>query len=146
MRASMPTVPVCAAWPTPPRPYDPDRAIGCDLLDWHAGRCGICGLDVGDDALVLDHDHRTGLVRGYICRPCNAKEGAWWIAGPGIAHWRAGLNSAALVGMVQEYYRHVPWEEPDPAVMRAAMMAASVGLSPLQVPDDSLRRAMLAAS
>lgn len=34
------------------------------------GRCGICGRDI---FLVLDHDHATRKVRGYLCRGCNTK-------------------------------------------------------------------------
>lgn len=42
------------------------------LEEWHAGRCAICGRS---DALVMDHDHATGLVRGRLCRQCNTNEG-----------------------------------------------------------------------
>lgn len=45
------------------------------ILDrWHAGRCAICGRPAGGE-LVDDHDHQTGLVRGYLCRSCNTREG-----------------------------------------------------------------------
>lgn len=30
--------------------------------------CAICG---GQDKLHIDHDHRTGKVRGCLCEPCN---------------------------------------------------------------------------
>ena len=35
------------------------------------GRCPICPADSPDVALVCDHDHSTGLIRGWICGPCN---------------------------------------------------------------------------
>lgn len=35
-------------------------------------RCAICGRATGATRrLSVDHDHRTGLTRGLLCRPCN---------------------------------------------------------------------------
>ncbi len=34
------------------------------------GRCGVCGKVLGHDA-ELDHNHETGLVRGWLCHLCN---------------------------------------------------------------------------
>jgi Recombination endonuclease VII len=31
--------------------------------------CQLCGRPV--DHLECDHDHVTGLVRGFVCSPCN---------------------------------------------------------------------------
>lgn len=42
------------------------------LARWQDGRCAICGK-VRD--LVCDHDHVTGLVRGWLCSSCNTREG-----------------------------------------------------------------------
>lgn len=53
--------------------------LGCDdgrgmrFGEFHAGRCAICGAD--GRHLVLDHCHRTGQVRGQLCRGCNTREG-----------------------------------------------------------------------
>lgn len=38
------------------------------------GRCAICG-GIGNG--VEDHDHETGLVRGWLCRSCNIREGMY---------------------------------------------------------------------
>src|SRR6267378_6813421 len=33
--------------------------------------CGICGKLVSGIHLVLDHDHKTGKFRGWLCQGCN---------------------------------------------------------------------------
>ncbi|MFE9855624.1 endonuclease domain-containing protein [Streptomyces sp. NPDC005780] len=43
------------------------------LADWQEGRCAICGKA---RELVCDHDHATGLIRGWLCSSCNTAEGA----------------------------------------------------------------------
>jgi hypothetical protein len=47
------------------------------LLARQGGRCAICGaVDNGGVALGVDHDHRTGVVRGLLCDKCNQALGA----------------------------------------------------------------------
>ncbi|MFI2736620.1 endonuclease domain-containing protein [Streptomyces sp. NPDC018711] len=55
---------------------DVDREV---LMTWQDGRCAVCGQN--GRRLVLDHDHETGLVRGWLCSSCNTREGA--AVGPG---------------------------------------------------------------
>ena len=43
------------------------------LTEWQQHRCAVCGYD--QDELVIDHDHRTALVRGLLCSLCNHREG-----------------------------------------------------------------------
>ena len=42
------------------------------ILARQGGRCAICGRANGRTRrLSVDHDHKTGIVRGAICRVCN---------------------------------------------------------------------------
>lgn len=43
------------------------------LLEQQNGMCAICdvrAVDLGE-RLHIDHNHKTGKVRGLLCRPCN---------------------------------------------------------------------------
>lgn len=64
--------PACWSWTLP------HAAAGANpwyqLVDWQAERCAVCGGRVG--RMVLDHDHDTGLVRGWLCAGCNISEGS----------------------------------------------------------------------
>lgn len=40
-----------------------------------AGKCEACGKDITHKGLTIDHCHRTGKIRGVLCRFCNALEG-----------------------------------------------------------------------
>lgn len=65
--------------------YDPDkyhadrirRMHGVsydDLMKAQRRRCAICGKRRSDKVgrrLVVDHDHKTGKVRGLLCSNCN---------------------------------------------------------------------------
>lgn len=42
------------------------------MIEWHQGQCAVCGTRAGRH--VTDHDHETGLVRGFLCWACNVME------------------------------------------------------------------------
>jgi hypothetical protein len=53
------------------------------------GVCAICKRpQIDGRRLAIDHDHRTGAVRGLLCNPCNQMLGA------------VGDNSLSLVNAI----------------------------------------------
>jgi len=45
------------------------------LLKQQSGKCALCGKDKGNSngiRLAVDHDHKTGKIRGLLCWSCNA--------------------------------------------------------------------------
>lgn len=69
--------------------------------DWHNQRCALCGIR--PTPLVLDHDHRTGLIRGYLCRPCNFREGVTQGEPVGPHSKYRERNPATMLGMSHTY-------------------------------------------
>jgi len=49
------------------------------LVALHGNRCSICGRPPreGGRRLDVDHDHKTGRVRGLLCHRCNRGLPAW---------------------------------------------------------------------
>jgi hypothetical protein len=45
------------------------------LLERQGFTCALCPEPVTIASGCLDHDHKTGLVRGVLCRNCNGIEG-----------------------------------------------------------------------
>lgn len=41
------------------------------------GGCAICGATPKTRRLHVDHDHKTGAVRGLLCLRCNRNLPAW---------------------------------------------------------------------
>jgi Recombination endonuclease VII len=76
-------IPACWTWPLPD-PADvafrlpaasqegqDDRVLL--MAAWQADRCAVCGIPLPSSS-VVDHDHYTGLARGFLCRSCNTYE------------------------------------------------------------------------
>lgn len=41
------------------------------LLKQQNGKCAICKNSPGGNRLDIDHDHKTNIIRGLLCRSCN---------------------------------------------------------------------------
>lgn len=41
------------------------------LVKNHENKCAICGAPPKGKRLNIDHDHKTGRVRGLLCHDCN---------------------------------------------------------------------------
>lgn len=80
------------------------------LRRWQADRCALCGFTEG---LVLDHDHETALIRGWLCRNCNSQEPH--ADDPRFASYRE-QSPAVMLGISARY--HLPvlgWDKPSPS-------------------------------
>ncbi len=104
--------PACMDWPVPAEPVTDMRG----LFDWHDGRCALCGEPPAGRAswlrvLVLDHSHRNGHVRGYLCRSCNTREGSTVRFVPQLVRWRSGWNPATLLGIDERYDYGHEWSQ-----------------------------------
>lgn len=88
------------------------RSIAWKLLaDWQDDRCAVCG----GRSDFLDHDHKTALVRGWLCHCCNASEGSpTYIPGDWFERHRE-KNPATILGIEIRYFSpFTGWAEPDP--------------------------------
>lgn len=91
-------IPACMGWEIP----EPSTTIE----EWQDGRCAGCGYH--DGKLMHDHDHKTGLERGLLCRGCNTHEGV--SDAPQWIRWRAGWNPCTLLGDERVYDGGWAWE------------------------------------
>jgi hypothetical protein len=46
------------------------------LFEKQEGKCACCDRDNSPHALCVDHNHRTGAIRGLLCHRCNGALGA----------------------------------------------------------------------
>jgi hypothetical protein len=73
------------------------------------GRCAICGLRGNP---IEDHDHDTGLTRGWLCRGCNASEGL--NRDPGGIYGLYRRRYPLLILGVEQRYSGWGWENGTP--------------------------------
>ncbi|MFF5609234.1 endonuclease domain-containing protein [Streptomyces cellulosae] len=84
------------------------------LAQWQDGRCAICGKA---RELVCDHDHETGLVRGWLCQSCNTTEGMNRDPDTIFARYRE-RPPVAILGIQARYLDPVTGEEAAPRPRR----------------------------
>lgn len=71
------------------------------LFAWQDSRCALCGRQ--DNALIVDHCHRTALVRGLLCRGCNVIEGKAGRDNPRVNAYRS-KHPALVLGLEVIYH------------------------------------------
>jgi hypothetical protein len=98
-----------ARWKRPQGEMSAAEHVG--LFGWamrlyDQNRCSVCNQP---GPRVEDHDHATGLVRGWLCRSCNASEGM--NRGPDTiwARYRE-RNPYSILG-VEVPYSGIGWED-----------------------------------
>lgn len=104
--------PACWSWPLPAEAgtYEPESNAGyLALILWQGDRCAICGLAVGGGYLVDDHDHVSALVRGFLCRGCNTREGIHRGPSGTFAKYRE-RHPASMLGVRFTYWSPVTGE------------------------------------
>lgn len=109
--------PACWSWANMPDPatwhWEPEAYLAGRSADiiadargdamiraWQDGRCAICDRR---EHLIEDHDHVTGLVRGYLCRGCNIREGVYHGAASPFGRYRE-RHPASMLGLRMVYY------------------------------------------
>ena len=100
--------PACWSWTVPDLthlhdadPFDAEQEAEGALREWQADRCAMCGRV---ESLRMDHDHKTGLVRGLLCHSCNVLEG---VQGAGTPLERYRQRSPAIILNISlRYFDH----------------------------------------
>jgi hypothetical protein len=94
---------------------DPEFWAGRVLRRWQDGRCAICGHR---RKLVEDHDHATGMVRGYLCNSCNIQEGVYREQGTLFGKYRE-RHPTKMLGLTIRYWDLIAKDFAQPASPRA---------------------------
>lgn len=98
------------------------------LLAEQGGRCAICRARPKSKRLAVDHDHKTGAVRGLLCSRCNHDllGSAWDSLAMATALWHYMNTPPALGG----------WQAPGVAPQLAPVQTASGATSAPKPPLD----------
>lgn len=72
-----------ARWKAIEKKYGLSKNAYLEMLRSQEGRCFICRKRPEDTKprrnLAVDHDHRTGQIRGLLCFNCNHRLLGWYI-------------------------------------------------------------------
>lgn len=96
-------IPSCHVWRVPEGDTPPHLSATEALRKWQAGACAMCSASRG--RLLVDHDHRSGLVRGLLCASCNTAEGLQ--DAPSFVAYRR-RPPAVMLGIEEQYGS--PWD------------------------------------
>lgn len=96
-------IPSCHTWQVPDGEVPHHLSATEALRRWQASVCAMCSAS--PDRLLVDHCHRTGLVRGLLCSSCNTAEGLG--GAPAFAAYRE-RPPAAMLGVEEQYGS--PWD------------------------------------
>lgn len=96
-------IPACHVWQVPEGEVPSYLSATEALRRWQAGACAMCSASRG--RLLVDHCHRTGLVRGLLCTSCNTAEGMH--SAPSFVAYRK-RPPAVMLGVEEQYGS--PWD------------------------------------
>lgn len=100
-------MPSCHAWRVP-EGEAPEHLTATQVLRrWQAGACAMCSAS--PERILVDHCHRTGLIRGLLCTSCNTAEGL--TSSPAFAAYRE-RPPTVMLGIEEQYGS--PWGEEIP--------------------------------
>ena len=91
-------VPACHTWKIPARGVPQHLSATQALRRWQDGACAMCSAR--PERLLVDHCHRSGLIRGLLCVSCNTAEGLR--DAPVFVAYRS-RPPAVLLGLEQQY-------------------------------------------
>ena len=88
------------------------------ILENQGFKCAICGKDIRNDpGIALDHQHKlnknqtlgtdgAGLIRGVLCRDCNAYEGIIWNNGTRYKQFKTVKERIEFLKQLIQYYEN----------------------------------------
>jgi len=89
-------------WNPDPAPYPGEELRWVLMAEMHKERCAICGRRCSR-SLRTDHDHKTGLIRGFLCPSCNTTEGCGSTGTGGIYGKYRAIHPALMCGVRVQY-------------------------------------------
>ena len=75
--------------------YSITEATYWAIYQKQGGKCAICGCAQRYKSLAVDHDHKTGMVRGLLCEQCNRGLGRFFDSTLRLRNAIAYLEKAA---------------------------------------------------